>query len=91
MTKANIVSKIYQKHGLNRDQIEAILEGLFTVVQDSVAARKTIYLRGFGNFYAKHNAARRARNIKRNLFIDVAAYDSPAFKPSKEFIKKLNP
>lgn len=91
MTKADIVTQIYYKtQGLTKPEIATIVDSLFDSIKESVATRKTIYLRGFGNFYPKHRAPRKARNVKKNLEIQVAAYDYPAFKPSKEFIKKLN-
>lgn len=91
MTKADIATKILHKNkSLNKPEIKTIVDALFSTIQDSVAARQTIYIRGFGNFYPKHRAQRRARNVKKNLEIQVEAYDYPAFKPSKEFIKKLN-
>lgn len=89
MTKAELVSAISRKTGLDRTDVEITVEALFEVIKNSLVNGKTIYLRGFGNFQNKKRARRTARNIKRNTAVTVEAHDYPSFKPSKLFIEEI--
>lgn len=90
MTKADVVTEIsYITTGQPKTEIAKIIDALLDVIKDSVADGRIIYLRGFGNFQAKHRPKRHARNIRKNTSIVVEAYDCPTFKPSKEFIEQV--
>lgn len=89
MTKAELVSAISRKTGLEKSDVEITVEALFEVVKNSLADGKTIYLRGFGNFQNKKRARRTARNITRNTAVTVEAHEYPSFKPSKIFIEEM--
>ncbi len=54
-------------------------------VRNSLTNGESVYLRGFGTFYRKHRAEKKARNISKNTTVVVPAHDVPAFKPSKSF------
>jgi DNA-binding protein HU-beta len=89
MTKAELVSAISRKTGLEKADVESTVEALFEVIKLSLTDKKTIYLRGFGNFQNKKRARRTARNITRNTTVTVEAHDYPSFKPSKLFIEEM--
>ena len=89
MTKAELAYKIATKTGLRTADILTTLDSLFDVVKENVSTHKTIYLRGFGSFQTKHRAARKARNIKKNIEIEIEAHYYPSFKPCKEFIQQV--
>ncbi len=42
-------------------------------------------IRGFGSFFLKKYAAKKGRNIKKNLEVEIPEHFKPVFKPSKEF------
>jgi DNA-binding protein HU-beta len=44
-----------------------------------------VQIRGFGSFFRKQKASKRARNIAKNTSITIPAHEAPSFKPSKEF------
>ena len=48
-----------------------------------------IQLRGFGTFFRKRKAAKKARNISKNTMIEIPEHEAPAYKPSKEFAASL--
>lgn len=89
MTKAELVSAISRKTGLEKSDIETTVEALFDVIKTSLANGKVIYLRGFGSFQNKKRARRTARNITRNTTVTVEAHEYPSFKPSKLFIEEI--
>lgn len=80
MIKAEPVSAISRKTAFEKFAAENAIEALFNVVKGSLEQEKTIYLRGFGNFYNKKRAKRTARNIKRNTALTVPEHGYPLFK-----------
>lgn len=85
MTKAEIVSEIASRTGLERNAVLECVESFMAVVKDSMAQGENIYLRGFGSFIIKKRAAKTARDISNGTAVHVAAHNIPAFKPCKEF------
>jgi DNA-binding protein HU-beta len=89
MTKAELITKIANKTGIQKDEIEKVLEVFFVTVKNSVAQAENIYVRGFGSFIVKQRAQKTARNIALNSTIIVPAHNIPFFKPSKDFIHQV--
>lgn len=89
MTKAELITMIAQQTGYHKDKVVAIVNCLTHTVKAQIANGETIYLRGFGNFYKKHQRQRKARIVKKGIEIVIEAKDIPAFKPSKEFVKQV--
>ncbi len=85
MTKQELVSAAAQQTGVERATVSAVVEAFMEQVRDSLTNGENVYLRGFGTFYRKHRAEKKARNITKNTTIVVPAHDVPAFKPSKSF------
>ena len=86
MTKADIVTKISDKSGIEKSDVLATVEAFMTEVKDALESGDNVYLRGFGSFIVKKRAEKTARNIKKNTTIKIPAHNIPAFKPSKFFI-----
>ena len=89
MTKAEIVTKIAKKTGLDKDEVLVVLEQFMTTVKDSLVNEEPVYLRGFGSFIVKERATKTARNISKDTAIIIPAHNIPAFKPSKEFAEEV--
>ena len=89
MTKAEIVSEIAKKTGVEKVQIQAVVEAFMEEVKGSLAKNENVYLRGFGSFIIKKRAAKVARNISKNTTITIPAHNIPAFKPAKTFVAKI--
>jgi DNA-binding protein HU-beta len=87
MTKADIVSKISEKSGLEKSDVQATVEALMEEVKKSLEAGDNVYLRGFGSFIIKTRAEKTGRNISKNTTIKIPAHNIPAFKPSKTFVE----
>src|SRR5690625_6168440 len=66
MTKAEIVSNISEKLGMEKNDVQAMLETFMTEVKDSLESGENVYLRGFGSFIVKKRAAKTGRNISKN-------------------------
>ncbi|MBQ9638670.1 MAG: HU family DNA-binding protein [Bacteroidales bacterium] len=89
MTKAEIVSSIAEKTGIEKVAIQAIVEEFMTVVKDSMTNGENVYLRGFGSFIIKRRADKIGRNITKNTSLMIPAHNIPAFKPAKTFMNDV--
>ena len=86
MTKAEIVSEISNKTGLEKQAVQTIVETFMNSVKGSLAKNENVYLRGFGSFIVKQRAQKTARNISKKTTIVIPAHKIPAFKPCKTFV-----
>ena len=89
MTKADVITEIADKTGIDKADVQASVEAFFTVVKNSMAEGENIYVRGFGSFVNKKRAQKIARNISKNTAIVIEAHHVPSFKPSKIFTEKI--
>lgn len=89
MTKADIVSEIAKSTGVEKVQVQAIVEAFMESIKTSLTANNNVYLRGFGSFIVKKRAKKVARNISKNTTITIPEHNIPAFKPAKSFSAKV--
>jgi len=89
MTKAQLIRELSRKTGVEKNQVEAIVESFMKVVADQVCDKQTISLRGFGIFMPKKRAAKIGRNISKNTPMLVPAHYIPFFKPYEKFSDKV--
>jgi len=87
MTKADIVSKISDKLGMEKTEVQAAVESFMDEVKGSLETGENVYLRGFGSFIVKTRAEKTGRNISKNTTIKIPAHNIPAFKPAKIFVE----
>ena len=87
MTKADIVSNISDKLGIDRADIQATVEKFMKEVKVSLEKGENVYLRGFGSFIIKTRAEKTGRNISQNTALKIPAHNIPSFKPAKVFIQ----
>ena len=87
MTKADIVTKISDRLGLDKPETQAVVEQFMQEVKNALESGEAVYLRGFGSFIIKTRAEKKGRNISKNVTIDIPAHNIPAFKPAKVFVE----
>ena len=87
MTKADIVSKISDKLGMEKGDVQAMVESFMEEVKNSLESGNNVYLRGFGSFIVKKRAEKTGRNISKNTTIKIPAHNIPAFKPARVFVE----
>jgi DNA-binding protein HU-beta len=85
MTKADLVDIVSDGTGLTKIETEAVIEGFFTSIMESMKSGKGIEIRGFGTFKVKKKNARFARNPKTGEKVHVPEHYVPVFKFSKDF------
>ena len=85
MTKADIVNEIAKSTGIEKVQVQQVVESFMENIKETMMAGNNVYLRGFGSFIIKRRAQKVARNISKNTTITIPAHNITAFKPSKTF------
>ena len=89
MTKAEIVSKVSNNLGLDKNEVLATIENLMEEIKSSLNEGENVYLRGFGSFVVKERAEKTGRNISKNTAIIIPAHNIPSFKPAKTFVEDV--
>ena len=89
MTKADIISEISTKTGIEKVDVQETVEAFFKVIKNSMIGGDNVYVRGFGSFVVKKRAQKTARNISKNTAIIIPEHFVPSFKPAKVFVDKV--
>ena len=84
-TKADIVDALYEKTGMSRKEIRAIMDLFIDEIKDALMRRQVIELRGFGTFEVKVRKARpKARNPRTGETIAIRSHGIVAFRSGRE-------
>ncbi len=89
MTKADIVTEISDKTGIEKIVVQTTVEAFMKSIRTSMTEGKNVYLRGFGTFVVKKRAEKVGRNISKNTTVIIPAHFIPAFKPAKTFADRV--
>jgi DNA-binding protein HU-beta len=87
MTKADLVTDISDKTGVEKIAVQSTIETFMQSVIDAMENGENVYLRGFGSFIVKKRAEKTGRNISKNTTIRIPEHHIPAFKPAKVFVE----
>jgi len=90
MTKTELVKKVAAENNLSQKSAAAVVDSVLNSVMDSLASREPVTLIGFGTFSCKHRDARQGRNPSTGETVELAASNTPVFKPGKAFKDKVN-
>jgi len=89
MTKAELVSEIANRTGIEKVTVLNTVETFMDVMKDTMSSGQNVYLRGFGSFILKRRAEKIGRNITKNTSLKIPAHYIPAFKPAKPFSNEV--
>lgn len=90
MTKKDIVRNISEEMGLTQQQTKDVVQRTFDSIIEMLAMEGRVELRNFGVFEVKRRAARKARNPRTNIQVEVPERMVVVFKPGKEMEAKVN-
>ena len=90
MTKAEIISKISEKTGVEKVTSLAVVEAFMSEVKESISNNQAVFLRGFGTFAVKHRMPKKARNPATGDPVYLPERYVPVFKPSKLMKNTVN-
>jgi integration host factor subunit beta len=89
-TKAEIVDSIYDKTGINRNEIRNVIDLFINEVKEALAQRRVIELRKFGTFEIKVRKGRKeARNPKTGELFTVHSHGIVSFRPGQELKQEV--
>ena len=89
MTKAEIISRISEKTGVEKTTALVVVESLMLEIKESIKQNESVFLRGFGTFLARKRKEKTGRNISKNTTIIIPEHHIPAFKPAKAFKEEV--
>jgi DNA-binding protein HU-beta len=90
MTKAELVSAIADKAGLNKSQARDALEAFLGSVTDSLKSGNEVRLVGFGSFMPVDRPAGMARNPRTGASVKRAASKTARFRIGEGLKSALN-
>ena len=90
MNKTELIKKVAAENELTQKEAAAVVDSVLNGIMDSLVAREPVTLFGFGSFSCKHRDARQGRNPANGETIEIAASNTPVFKPAKVFKDKVN-
>jgi DNA-binding protein HU-beta len=82
MNKQELVSRVAEISGVDKKEVEHVLNVERDVIIDTLQGGEDIFNRGFGSFQIKARAARVARNPKTDEKIYVPEKKVVKFKPA---------
>lgn len=85
MTKQDIISSVAKATNLLLDDSRNAVEAFLETIKQGLAEGRTVTIRGFGSFSPLYRPAKKGRDIKKNLSIDIPETTVPKFKASDEF------
>ena len=94
MTKKDIVRQISEKIGETQLKTKEIVQRTFDAIVETLLETGRIELRKFGVFEVKQRKARKARNPRTGVPVEVPPKNVVTFKPGKEMeelVRKMNP
>ncbi|OJW69905.1 MAG: integration host factor subunit beta [Candidatus Amoebophilus sp. 36-38] len=89
MNKAEVISQIAIKTGLNKSDVQTTVETFFRVIQQAMVEGKNVHFKGFGRFFNKKRSKKIARNLTNNTAMIINEHYVPTLKISKDFVNKV--
>lgn len=90
MNRSDLLSVVHMKTGASPETVRMISDCIFNTIRDSLHEGEDVMLPGFGRFFVKERAARRARNIYTGETMDISGGYMVRFRPSSALKNALN-
>lgn len=84
MTKSDLVASLATQPAIPGSKAEHVVNVIFDVMTEALAAGERIELRGFGSFSVRHYKGYTGRNPRTGEPVEVAPKRLPFFKVGKE-------
>lgn len=90
MNKSDLVKAIAADAEITQEQASKLLDAVTTNITQALARGDTVALVGFGAFSVKERAARKGRNPKTGVEVDIPACKVVDFKAGKDLKEVVN-
>ena len=90
MNKHDLIDFVSDKTGLTKTDSSKSIDAVFDGIVSGLKADKEAKFVGFGSFGVQARAARKGRNPRTGVEIEIAASNAVSFKAGKEFRAAIN-
>jgi integration host factor subunit alpha len=90
MTKAEIITRIYEKVGFSKKDATDVVEATFDIIKSCLERGEKVKISGFGNFVVNTKRPRKGRNPQTGDEIIIVGRKVLTFKASQIMKKSLN-
>lgn len=90
MTKAEIITRIYEKVGFSKKDATDVVEATFDIIKNCLEKGEKVKISGFGNFVVNAKRPRKGRNPQTGDEIIIVGRKVLTFKASQIMKKSLN-
>jgi integration host factor subunit alpha len=90
MTKADIITRIYEKVGFSKKEATDVVEATFEIIKSRLEQGEKVKISGFGNFDVNTKNPRKGRNPQTGDEITIKGRKVLTFKPSQILKKSIN-
>ena len=90
MNKTELIAAVAAQTGLTKKDAEQAVNAALDTITAEIAKGEKVALAGFGTFETKHREARTGRNPLTGAAVEIAASNTPAFKPGKAMKDAVN-
>ena len=90
MNKQDLIDFVSDKTGLTKIDSSKSIDAVFDGIVSGLKADKEAKFIGFGSFGVQARAARKGRNPRTGVEIEIAASNSVSFKAGKEIREAVN-
>ena len=90
LTRAQLAEAVHEATGLPKSDGAAMVASFLDIASETLCRGEPLLLSGFGKFIVVTRAARKGRNVKLGLDIDIAPRRAIAFRPAPGLLKRLN-
>ena len=90
VTRADLCEAVYQKVGLSRTELAALVELVLKEITDCLERGETVKLSSFGSFVVRKKGQRIGRNPKTGTEVPISPRRVMVFKPSAILKQRIN-
>jgi len=89
LTKADIVTRLYEDVGLNKREAREFVDTFFDLLRETLEQGESIKLSGFGNFALRRKSERPGRNPRTGEDVPITPRTVTTFRPSQKLKQRV--
>ena len=90
MNKTDLIENVAKTTGMKKKDVETVVVSFINSIEQALIEGKKVQISGFGSFETKQRAARIGRNPHTHERMEIPAFKSPSFSPSKTLKAEIN-
>ena len=90
MIKMEIVNNVAAATGMQKKDVENVVNGVLNEIETSLSNGENVYLRGLGTFKIVVRAKHIAQNIRKRTSVIIPAYKVINFLPSRDLTNNVS-